>query len=923
MEKSCVKVFIGHSTKDFKDSIDGLKSFLEELSLSFGAEVKVFVCEDKTVSGQDEINEKWIKPSDIAFFCFKERVGEFTKEELEVAVNEYQNNKFTPQIFVYIQDGKKDASLEEIMKKLEQKYRVFYFDFDDYAIKLRFAQNISQTLGGSGKVTAEGRKILIDDKPINLQIKHLSAIKNNEDYKELQEEINSLRTKRNEAEEEGDSDLYYSLSEEINQKINAQIQMEKDALSIYEYLNNQLKKENADEDAIKALALATQGKINEALALLPADQLIKQSQNTVEGFNLGKKLVENAKEQSEKLIEKLNARIEILQLKINEVGVIEEINELYKALVAQEDIIKEYLYTIEYVSFLVIHNMTTEAYNVTLNYIEKMKGIYDINEEDKLYYLGRGYNTLSLCCNILSLQQETEQSSKEAIKVYEELAKIDEIYLEDLSEGYNGLALLYTNLNSVELAEEYSLKAIEIREKLAKDNDDYALGDLATSYTGIATLFTKTLQSEKGEKYLFKAIEIYEKLVVNKKDVYLGMLSVAYIGLANLYNTWGRYDEANAYNLKALEKLEEGLEIDRAFYLGYTALCCTNLAATLNGMGSFSDAVQYNEKALAYYEELTEQDEQRYIWQLALAYENASTTCHGLGFMDKAVEYADNVLEIRKAVADIDSERFGFDLSKGYNKRGYLAYCMKDYETAIDYYVKAVEVCTPLLERDRLPHLSAMALYLKDLATAYKDIENYDKAEEVLLTTIEMYGELLTIDRDRYLNIFKTVNYELAYVYEKRLEKDKTEQNFLNLIDIQELLLTYDEVKNFNKLALSYNNIASFYFAEKRQKEAEEYFIKSVELSKKYFDINNEHSSSCHALAVINLSYVYYLNKNYEEAEKYLKEALNVREVLYNKNAAKHKTLLNTVYRVALMIYTATENKEKIEEFTLKMQGLK
>ena len=141
------------------------------------------MCEDKTVSGQDEINEKWIKPSDIAFFCFKERVGEFTKEELEVAVNEYQNNKFTPQIFVYIQDGKKDASLEEIMKKLEQKYRVFYFDFDDYAIKLRFAQNISQTLGGSGKVTAEGRKILIDDKPINLQIKHLSAIKNNEDYK--------------------------------------------------------------------------------------------------------------------------------------------------------------------------------------------------------------------------------------------------------------------------------------------------------------------------------------------------------------------------------------------------------------------------------------------------------------------------------------------------------------------------------------------------------------------------------------------------------------------------------------------------------------------------------------------------------------------------------------------------------------------
>ena len=145
MQGKDVKIFIGHSTKDFKDNIQNLKEFLEELSTAFGANVKVMICEEKTVSGQDEINEKWIKPADIAFFCFKEKVGDFSKEELEVAVEEYVKNKFNPQIFVYIQQGNEnDGKLQDIIEKLEKNYRIFYFDFDEYAIKLRFAQNVSQ-----------------------------------------------------------------------------------------------------------------------------------------------------------------------------------------------------------------------------------------------------------------------------------------------------------------------------------------------------------------------------------------------------------------------------------------------------------------------------------------------------------------------------------------------------------------------------------------------------------------------------------------------------------------------------------------------------------------------------------------------------------------------------------------------------------
>ena len=456
MPNDTVKIFIGHSTKEFKDNILNLKEFLEELSSSFNASIKVMICEDKTVSGQDEINEKWIKPSDIAFFCFKDKVGDFSKEELEVAVEEYIKNKFHPQVFVYIKQGNtEDSKLQEIIEKLEKNYRIFYFDFDEYAIKLRFAQNVSQSLGGEGKVKAEGRKVFIDDKPINLPVKELSAIKKNDNYNALQAEIKNLRNLRNEAEEDGDQEKYYELSEKINAKIAEQIQLEKDALKIYEYLNNQLKKDNADEDAIKALALATQGKIEEGLALLPVDQLLEQNKTVVEAYNVGKQLVKNAKESALKLAEKINARIDILLLKMNEKGVIDEVIKLYKALVDQGKVLGELYYEVELTAFLMTHNKTEEAYEVAKEYVERIESFDFDNEQQQAYTCGVAYNNLANCCNLLTKTKEAEEYFLKAIEVYDALVEIDrDYYIEDLAETYYNLSTLYVNLSKSEETEE-------------------------------------------------------------------------------------------------------------------------------------------------------------------------------------------------------------------------------------------------------------------------------------------------------------------------------------------------------------------------------------------------------------------------------------------------------------------------------------
>ena len=132
------------------------------------------------------------------------------------------------------------------------------------------------------------------------------------------------------------------------------------------------------------------------MALLPVDQLLEQSKTNVKAFNIGKQLTENAKENAQKLIEKLLARIEILTLKINNDGVLQEIYDLYEEILNQEEILQEYNNDLEFSGFLCSHNLMEKAYEVALNYVTKIENLKMEDNISKQILLAKGCKIYSL-----------------------------------------------------------------------------------------------------------------------------------------------------------------------------------------------------------------------------------------------------------------------------------------------------------------------------------------------------------------------------------------------------------------------------------------------------------------------------------------------------------------------------------------------
>ena len=921
MSNSEVKIFIGHSTKEFKDDIESLKEFLEDLGDTFDAKIKVFICEDHTVSGQDEINEKWIKPSSIAFFCFKDKVGDFSKEELEVAVEEYVKNKFNPQIFVYIQQGNaEDSKLQDIIEKLEKNYRIFYFDFDEYAIKLRFAQNVSQTLGGEGKVKADGRKVLIDDKPINLPIKELSAIKKNENYNVLQAEIKDLRNLRNEAEEDGDQEKYYQLSEQINAKIALQIQMEKDALKVYEYLNNQLKKENADEDAIRALNLATQGKIEEALALLPSDQLLEQTKNVVEAYNVGKQLVENAKESATKLIEKLTARIDILQLKINEEGVIQEIIDLYDALIAQSDIAGEYYYELEYTAFLIMHNKTEEAYNVAVKYVERVENMQLENEQQQFYMLGVAYNNLSNCCNLLSKTEESLKCAMKAIEVNEELVEIDrDYYIEDLADSYHNIATLCVNLSRSAETEEYALKAIELRKELVQKDREAYIDSLASTYTILASLYNRTSKGKEAIEYNLKAIEIYEEVIDKNREVYLDMLAIAYVSIAIIYNQQYDYEKSIEYNKKALELLEEGFKIDQESRRPYIAMCCMSMASIYINQDKYEDALYYNERAVELYEDLCQIDYERNVWQLCIAYDNLASIYLNTKKYQESEEMHLKTLALREELYEYDHLRFAPELAKTYLELGRLYQKMERNDDAIENFETALTIGGGLVDVDRNVHLPFVATCSNCLGALLMKTGEFVGAKCALEDAKNFFIELANIDAQRYKVWVNDAYCSLNKLYNKWVKQEPKEDLFIENIIACEYLYSQNKVRYYSVFSSACNDYAIFLRRAERHDEAIKYFLQAVALREEHLDGASNTLRYHLAITYNNTSYSYSCAKKHDDAEVFALKAIEIMEDLVSKeDLADYKKHLRTCYVRASWVYHDKGDEQKVKEYADK-----
>ena len=175
-----IKIFIGSSIVEFKNERQDLENFIHNLSNDFIDKYEImiipFTCEatDNAMAitrKQDEYN-KQIEESEMCFFLFYTRAGEYTIEELNYAYNVFKNSEQKKhKVYVYFkivpETVNADDSIENLKQILEKRYGHFFSTFENLdTVKLRILLNLKfqemnfiQVGMGSGKLQVNGSPI--------------------------------------------------------------------------------------------------------------------------------------------------------------------------------------------------------------------------------------------------------------------------------------------------------------------------------------------------------------------------------------------------------------------------------------------------------------------------------------------------------------------------------------------------------------------------------------------------------------------------------------------------------------------------------------------------------------------------------------------------------------------------------------------
>lgn len=175
-----INIFLASSLVEFKNERSELVLFINELSnlfeKNYNIKIKPIYCESidpcmEKGRKQDRYNEE-IENSEMVFFLFFTRAGEYTIEEFKIAYNHFKNSEnHKPKIYVYFKnlpDGvNEEESVKDFKQELDKKYCVNYGTFNNIdAIKLSILLNLKKQEMDFVKIEVKDNICLVDGTPV-------------------------------------------------------------------------------------------------------------------------------------------------------------------------------------------------------------------------------------------------------------------------------------------------------------------------------------------------------------------------------------------------------------------------------------------------------------------------------------------------------------------------------------------------------------------------------------------------------------------------------------------------------------------------------------------------------------------------------------------------------------------------------------
>ena len=673
-----IKVFIASSNELREERLEFSELF-EHLNRVFkcrGIELEISKWEllDESMGPlrkQEEYNRE-IKTCDMCLVLYWTKIGDYTREELDVAYNELRAGRKPYKLYIYFKEvGEIGKDVMEFKADFEKHYGHFYCKYENIdTLKLRFLLQF-ENYQNSGLIKVENSQVKTDGIAM-VNLDNVPFATNNERYRELKqrmaklcEEISSfetvLKAAPNEVIEKMLNDKrseYHELSEELSTYEQALFDT---ALRMAQYTGQRV-----SERMQRAMALFEEGKVSEANAVL--DEAERDARMILAA---GRQV-------------RANAALSVDELLVN-VSIM-----LADAAIPVEERI----------------GRAGGMYSTALELCRECGLEKGKLSKVLLEYYGYLYR--------YARYAEAESAARERLGLDEAL--FGECSAEAAA-CYKDIGMACYKLGNYHVAMENCCKAAHIRKELLGDRHP----DVAAVYNDIGGIYYRLEQYTQASGYYQQALEIF-----------LENFDECHPDVARGYNNAGLVCSCLSHNDLALENYVKALEISLKVFGEQhlnVAMSQNNVALTYYTLGNYPKAMEYYEKALAFYLD----NLGKWHPNVAMCYNNIGSVYYAQGEHLSALDYYCKALDIRRRVlgenhADVAASYS--NLAMVYGSNGNLPLALENYRKALGAYSAAFGPSHPNVSMS----YCRMAWVHNKMGDSAAALECYEKALEIRLS---------------------------------------------------------------------------------------------------------------------------------------------------------------------------------------------
>ena len=603
-----IRIFFASSIVDLKFDRIEIGNFFRQLNDTYienGIYFELTMCEDYdnslSLKGKQSEFDRLICESEIVFFVFFTKVGEVTKHEFDIALENYKNcNK--PKIVTYFKciDTPENATddVRRFMDILDSELRHYYNIYREIdTLKLGMFMQIKLMRLDSSELKIENGS-LMHGKTVIADTEKIPMFRFNERLNELKSRLASAEEKYRVAKvaflKSGSDEDYLLFSDAASEKENAEKslrELETAILSAAEKMyKNTTDGSILSEKQKQAYRYMESGEWELALAILDKEDILSE-------LSYNESLEDGIRERIIVNVGELMQRIEVLTARGLYTESIDEALSIYTKVY---DTVLKYALDpdpiFKYSAFLHELNRDEDALRITEKliyiysdsdrevnlkkmvelYLQRAKICYGLKRfEEAVNILKEGMpfanelfsddnaEVISLCAdmrnvlaNALFFLDKMDESCvyyEEAMRYYEIAYSLDKQYKSKVAMIYDNYANVIEE-ESNDLALEYHLRAESIYFELASE-DTKKKKPLSRCYHNIALYYEKIKQYDVAEKYFLESIKIREEIRKNNPMSIEPMLSMSYYSLGILYDVYIKDKE------KALDAYKKSLEI--------------------------------------------------------------------------------------------------------------------------------------------------------------------------------------------------------------------------------------------------------------------------------------------------------------------------------------------------------------------------